>query len=167
MRDREIPQTAYRALAGHGRLQSDDQSTSRTRGAAGNITGTGRRSGPRAPRNLAFVASPRRSPPPPLEGNAGLITAVITAGWAIALIVVLIVRDSLPAAERWWVWTCTTGLVLGFFGLWYVPHLQRRRTSAAERRAAQSANPEPGQAPPLNDSKTVSSSETPGRSTRS
>ncbi len=113
------------------------------------------------------MASPRRSPPPPLEGNAGLITAVITAGWAIALIVVLILRDSLPPAERRWVWTCATGLVLGFFGLWYVPHLQRRRATAAERRAARSANPEPGQAPPLNDSKTVSSSETPGRSTRS
>jgi hypothetical protein len=123
--------------------------------------------GARAPRNLALVASPRRSPPPPLEGNAGLITAVITAGWAIALVVVLIIRDSLPPAERWWVWTCTTGLVLGLFGLWYVPHLQRRRATAAERRAARSAGPEPGQAPPLNDSKTVSSSETPGRSTRS
>jgi hypothetical protein len=126
-----------------------------------------RHRGARAPRNLALVASPRRSPPPPLEGNAGLITAVITAGWAIALVVVLIIRDSLPPAERWWVWTCTTGLALGFFGLWYVPHLQRRRATAAARRAARSAGPEPGQAPPLNDSKTVSSSETPGRSTRS
>jgi hypothetical protein len=123
--------------------------------------------GARAPRNLALVASPRRSPPPPLEGNAGLITAVITAGWAIALVVVLIIRDSLPPAERWWVWTCATGLVFGFFGLWYVPHLQRRRATVAARRAARSAGPEPGQAPPLNDSKTVSSSETPGRSTRS
>jgi Protein of unknown function (DUF2530) len=134
---------------------------------AGNITGTGEHRAGRAPRNLALVASPRRSPPPPLEGNAGLITAVITTGWAIALIVVLIIRDSLPPAERWWVWTCTTGLVLGLFGLWYVPHLQRRRATAAGRRGARSANPEPGQPPPLNDSNTVSSSETPGRSTRS
>jgi len=113
------------------------------------------------------VASPRRSPPPPLEGNARLITTVVTAGWVIALIVVLAVRDSLPAAERWWVWTCVTGVVLGFFGLWYVPHLQHRRTSTAERRAVRPDGREPAQAPPLNDSKTVSSSETPGRSTRS
>ena len=113
------------------------------------------------------MASPRRSPPPPLEGNLRLITTVITAGWAIALIVVLAVRDSLPAAQRWWLWTCVTGVVLGLFGLWYVPHLQHRRASAAERRAARPGGQEPAQAPPLNDSKTVSSSETPGRSTRS
>jgi hypothetical protein len=116
------------------------------------------------------VASPRRSPPPPLEGNVWLITTVITVGWVIALIVVLAVRDSLPPAMRWWVWTCVTGVVLGFFGLWYVPHLQHRRASAAERRVSVPGRPdsqEPAQAPPLNDSKTVSSSETPGRSTRS
>jgi len=82
------------------------------------------------------VASTRRTPPPPLEGNDRLITAVITAGWAVALVVVLIVRSSLPAGERWWIWTCVTGLVLGFFGLWYVPHLQRRRAEAAAQRAA-------------------------------
>ncbi len=82
------------------------------------------------------MAAPRRTPPPPLEGNDRLITAVITAGWAVALVVVLIVRSSLPADERWWVWTCVTGLVLGFFGLWYVPHLQRRRAEAATQRAA-------------------------------
>ena len=118
-------------------------------------------------RNLALVASPRRSPPPPLEGNVQLTTAVITAGWAVALIVVFAIRDSLPAAQRWWVWTCVTGVVLGLFGLWYVPHLQHRRTSVAERRAGRGGGQEPAQAPPLNDSKTVSSSETPGRSTRS
>ena len=82
------------------------------------------------------MAAPRRTPPPPLEGNDRLITAVITAGWAVALVVVLIVRSSLPAGERWWVWTCVTGLVLGFFGLWYVSHLQRRRAEAAAQRAA-------------------------------
>lgn len=107
------------------------------------------------------MAFPRRTPPPPLEGNDRLITGVITGGWAVALVVILIVRGSLPADERWWVWTCVTGLVLGLFGLWYVPHLQRRRTEAAARRAA------PAQDSPVNDSKTVSSSETPGRSTSS
>ena len=107
------------------------------------------------------MAFPRRTPPPPLEGNDRLITGVITAGWAVALVVILIVRGTLPAGERWWVWTCVTGLVLGLFGLWYVPHLQRRRTEAAAQRAAQA------QDSPVNDSKTVSSSETPGRSTRS
>ena len=122
------------------------------------------------------MAAPRRTPPPPLEGNDRLITAAITAGWAVALVVLLIVRSSLPAGERWWVWTCVAGLVYGGFGLWYVPHLQRRRTVAAERRAAARA-PEAGlpaadapagsQDSSLNDSNTVSSSETPGSSTKS
>jgi hypothetical protein len=115
------------------------------------------------------VASPRRSPPPPLEGDTRLITTVITAGWAVALIVVLIVRGSIPPADRWWAWTCVTGAGLGLFGLWYVPRLQRGRARLAERRAVgqpDEAAP-PDHAPPENDSKTVSSSETPGRSTRS
>ena len=147
MRARGIPQIAYRSRAGQGACGR----TTKVHHGRGARQGTSpaRESsrGARAPRNLALVASPRRSPPPPLEGNAGLITAVITAGWAIALVVVMIIRDSLPPAERWWVWTCTTGLVFGLFGLWYVPHLQRRRATAAERRAARSAGPEPGQAP--------------------
>lgn len=90
-----------------------------------------------------------------------MITATITAGWAVALVVVLIVRDSLPAGERWWLWTCVTGVVLGFFGLFYVPHLQRRRAETAAQRAARR------QDSPENDSNTVSSSETPGMSTKS
>lgn len=90
-----------------------------------------------------------------------MITTTITAGWAVALVVVLIVRDSLPSGERWWLWTCVTGVVLGFFGMWYVPHLQRRRAETAARRTAH------GQDSPENDSNTVSSSETPGMSTRS
>ena len=120
------------------------------------------------------MASTRRTPPPPLEGNDRLITQAITAGWAVALIVLLIVRDRLPAGERWWVWTAVTGLVLGGFGLLYVPHLQRRRAEAAERRAQgrEAGLPAPEAAAgtqdsPSNDSNTVSSSETPGRSTRS
>ena len=133
------------------------------------------------------MASPRRSPPPPLEGNERLITTVITAGWAIALIVVLIFRGSIPAAERWWIWTCAAGVAMGVFGLWYVPRLKRGRAQAAVRRAARFASrsgqkgavppggaasspgpaQRPRQDPPENDSKTVSSSETPGRSTRS
>jgi hypothetical protein len=107
------------------------------------------------------VASTRPTPPPPREGNERLITTTITVGWAVALVVLLIVRDSLPSGERWWVWTCVTGLVFGFFGLFYVPHLQRSRAKTAARRAADR------QDSPENASNTVSSSETPGMSTRS
>jgi Protein of unknown function (DUF2530) len=101
------------------------------------------------------------SPPPPLEANDRLVTVAGTAGWALALIVLLIVRDSLPAGARWWIWTCATGVAMGLFALWYVPRLKRARARAAARRALiQSAPRDSG-------SKTVSSTETPGTSTMS
>jgi hypothetical protein len=77
-----------------------------------------------------------RPVPPPLEGNDQLITAVITAGFVVALIVLLIVRDSLAPADRWWIWVAAFGTGLGVFGLAYVPHLKRSRERAAERRRA-------------------------------
>ena len=83
-----------------------------------------------------------------------------TAGWVIALVVLLIVREHLPADARWWIWTCVSGLVLGLFGLWYVPRLKRARANAALRAQGQSAPRDSG-------SNTVSSTETPGKSTRS
>jgi Protein of unknown function (DUF2530) len=81
------------------------------------------------------VSNTRRPAPPPLEANDQLVTAVITAGWAIALIILVAVRTAIPAADRWWIWVCVTGLGLGLFGLLYVPHLKRSRTRAAQRRA--------------------------------
>ena len=87
--------------------------------------------------NLEFVSRPTRPAPPPLEANDQLVTAVITAGWTIALIVVTIMRGSIPGADRWWIWTCVTGLGVGVFGLCYVPVLKRSRIRAAQRRAPQ------------------------------
>jgi len=75
-----------------------------------------------------------RPPPPPLEGNDRVITGVFTAGFAVALIVLLIVRDDLAAADRWWIWVAAFGTFMGLFGLVYVPHLKRSRERAAERR---------------------------------
>jgi hypothetical protein len=74
--------------------------------------------------------------PPPLEANDQLVTAVITGGWAVALVVLLIVRTSLPPDSRWWIWTCAAGLAMGLFGLWYIPRLKRGRATAAARREA-------------------------------
>jgi hypothetical protein len=125
------PQNRQRARTGSGAaLLPDGPSTSCARPPRTS----------RGTRNLGAVASPRRSPPPPLEGNEQLITTVITAGWAIALIVVLIFRSSIPAAERWWIWTCAAGVAMGIFGLWYVPRLKRSRARAAARRAARFAS---------------------------
>jgi len=82
------------------------------------------------------VSRPERPVPPPLEGDDRLITAVITAGFLIALVVLLIVRSSLPAADRWWIWVAAAGTALGLFGLAYVPYLKRSRERAATRRQA-------------------------------
>ena len=65
-----------------------------------------------------------------------MVTGVLTGAWAIALIVMLALRPSLPAADRWWLWPCVAGLVMGVFALWYVPRLKRSRARAAQRRAA-------------------------------
>jgi hypothetical protein len=106
----------------------------------------------------------RPAPPPPLEADDQLVIRVGTAGWAIALVVLLIVRDSLPPGQRWWIWTCVCGLAMGLFAAWYVPWLKRSRARAAARRAE--ANQDQS-APRASGSNTVSSTDTPGRSTRS
>jgi hypothetical protein len=77
----------------------------------------------------------RPDPPPPLEANDQLVTASITIAWAVATVVLLIVRDDMPAADRWWVWVPVTGLAMGLFALWYVPHLKRSRARTAQQRA--------------------------------
>lgn len=80
------------------------------------------------------MSRPRRPSPPPLEGDDRVVTAVITAGFLIALVVLLIVRNQLAPADRWWVWVAAFGTVLGLFGFAYVPYLKRARSRAASRR---------------------------------
>ena len=115
----------------------------------------------------------RRPAPPPREADDRQVTAVITVGWAIALAVVVTVRHSLPADARWWVWTCAFGLGMGLFGLWYVPFLKRHRARLAARRAqldeVSGSGPagESGYVSRDSGSNAVSSTETPGRSTKS
>ena len=95
------------------------------------------------------------------------MTGAITIGWAVAFIAMLIVAiipGVLPAKERWWVWTCAIGVAMGLFGLWYVPVLKRRRASIIARLAQASGS---GKDSRDSGSKTVSSTDTPGRSTRS
>lgn len=104
------------------------------------------------------------------------MTGAVTLGWLLALVVLLSVRSVLPTDVRWWVWTCACGLVMGLFGLWYVPLLKRRRTRLAAERSgptdpqtsgAQLSEPASGYVSRDNGSNTVSSTETPGNSTRS
>jgi Protein of unknown function (DUF2530) len=105
--------------------------------------------------------APRPSPPPPLEANDQVVIWVGTAGWAIALVVLLVIRDSLPADQRWWIWTCVCGIAFGIFASWYVPRLKRGRARAADQGGT-------GQSAPRDSgSNTVSPTEIPGSSTRS
>jgi Protein of unknown function (DUF2530) len=83
------------------------------------------------------VSTTRRPAPPPLEGDDRFITLAITAGWAVALIILLIVRSSLAPADKWWVWVPVAGFATGVFGLAYVPYMKRSRARAAERRRQQ------------------------------
>jgi hypothetical protein len=86
-------------------------------------------------------SSTRRPVPPPLEANDQLVALVITAGWALALVILLALRTYISSADRWWIWTCVTGMVLGLFGLVYVPYLKRSRARAAQHRAEARADP--------------------------
>jgi hypothetical protein len=110
------------------------------------------------------------------------VTATITLGWAVALVVLLSVRSVLPPDARWWIWTCVAGMAMGLFGLWYVPFLKRRRAGLAAAHAELAGGePAPGEVPSApgeaqsssgyvsrdSGSNTVSSTETPGKSTRS
>jgi Protein of unknown function (DUF2530) len=113
----------------------------------------------------------RPPPPPPLEADDQLVIRTISAGWAVALVVLLIVRGSLPAGQRWWIWTCACGLAFGLFGMWYVPRLKRGRARAAmargEAEKRRESDERPQSAPRDSGSNTVSPTETPGSSTRS
>ena len=102
------------------------------------------------------------------------MTAAITLGWLLALVVLLSVRSLLPADVRWWIWTCACGAAMGLFGLWYVPFLKRRRArlAAARGETNQLDGPQPadsgsGYVSRDSGSNTVSSTDTPGKSTRS
>lgn len=77
----------------------------------------------------------QRPAPPPLEGNDLLVTSVLTAAWAVTLVVLLVLRDQLPADDRWWIWVAAFGCFMGLFGLVFVPHLKRSRERAARRRS--------------------------------
>jgi hypothetical protein len=108
----------------------------------------------------------RRTAPPPREADDRLVTAAITVGWALALVVLVAIRNQLPPDARWWLWTCVAGIAMGLFGLWYVPVLKRGRARAAASHD-QLSEPDSGYESRDNGSNTVSSTDTPGSSTRS
>ncbi|MEU4827512.1 DUF2530 domain-containing protein [Actinomadura sp. NPDC023710] len=80
------------------------------------------------------MSPPRRPDPPPMQTNDVRIAAAGALAWAVALVVLLIV--GLPAEDRWWLWVCGAGIVIGLFGVWYTPRLQAGRARQEADRAA-------------------------------
>ena len=74
-----------------------------------------------------------RADPKPLETDDVKVVAVITAGWAIALVVLLVLRLSGSDVRDWWLGMCGYGIALGLYGVRYC----RRRHAAIARDAAQ------------------------------
>ena len=54
----------------------------------------------RQPVSLDQVSRKLRPAPPPLEANDQVVTAVITAAWAIGLVSLLVLRDNLRNRAR-------------------------------------------------------------------
>jgi len=62
-----------------------------------------------------------------------MVTASITVGWVIALVVLFLLRSHLPATDRWWIWVPVTGVGIGRL---FYEHLRRRREASAANAAA-------------------------------
>jgi predicted lysophospholipase L1 biosynthesis ABC-type transport system permease subunit len=71
----------------------------------------------------------RRPDPPPLETDDARTVALGAAAWAVALVVLLVLRltDS-TRVEGWWLAMCGYGLALGVVGTW---HCRRRQAAIA------------------------------------
>ena len=69
----------------------------------------------------------RRDDPAPLRTDDRRTVMVGTAVWAVLLVVTLLARDELGAADRgWWAWSCAAGVALGLVGLAYLHHREVR-----------------------------------------
>lgn len=63
-----------------------------------------------------------------VSGIPSVLTGIVA--WAVALVVLLILRSRLDRADReWWIWVAVAGFALGWVGLWYC----RRRWAAIQR----------------------------------
>ena len=70
----------------------------------------------------------RRPGPAPLEAHDGLIVAGGTALWALALVVLMILKLTGTDIRTWWLVMCAEAAALGLVGVRYC---QRRRDAIA------------------------------------
>jgi hypothetical protein len=71
--------------------------------------------------------SPPRREAEPLESDERVPVGIGIGAFVIALIVLLILRDHIPGAHHWWIWTCVVGVVGGIGGFCYAPYAKRKR----------------------------------------
>ena len=74
-------------------------------------------------------------------GKQGVRTVLVgTVMWAVAFVVLLLLRNQLEESGRqWWLWTCVAGVGLGLLGYEYT-----RRRRDAIRRVRQYQHDHPG-----------------------
>lgn len=72
---------------------------------------------------------PTRPDPPPLETDDVKIVAAGTALWALALVVLLVLKAFGVEVHTWWLSMCVVGALLGLYGVTYC----RKRRSALPR----------------------------------
>ena len=75
----------------------------------------------------------QRPDPAPLETDDVKIVAGLSIAWAIALVVLLVVKAAGGDVHTWWLVMCLEGAVLGVVGVRYC---QRRRAAIARDRSA-------------------------------
>jgi polyferredoxin len=73
-----------------------------------------------------------RPDPPPLETDDVKIVAGGTALWAVALVVLVVLRLAGTDVHGWWITMCAAGAALGLVGVRYC---QRRRDAIARDRS--------------------------------
>ncbi|GAB2814826.1 hypothetical protein GCM10022221_10880 [Actinocorallia aurea] len=73
------------------------------------------------------MSRPHPPQPEPIKTDNVRIAVTGTVAWVVAFVVLLIVR--LPEADRWWLWVCFMGTVIGLFACFYLPRFERKRSA--------------------------------------
>jgi hypothetical protein len=75
-----------------------------------------------------------RPDPPPLETDDVTVVSVITAGWTVALAVLVLLHLTGSDVPGWWLGMCGYGIALGLIGIRYC---QRRRSALTRDTSAE------------------------------
>ena len=72
----------------------------------------------------------RRPDPEPLETDDVLIVAGGTVVWAVAFVVLLVLKAAGTDIHGWWLWMCASGFGLGLIGVRYCVNRRKRSASS-------------------------------------